>query len=614
VNALNIHIVNDGMPWGGLHRRIWYPLMLSFEAALFVVKSAVSGSTPAHEVGHYFTLDHTHEDWDAKSDFKDCYKEPIKRDRRWALLNECGGGEGNLMCNSTGDALCDTPADPKLNEQGRLRNCNFDDANLRDNYGDSYLNPPAGSSQPDVKNIMSYSPCDRNIFSRGQVGVMVSGMIHRYSNRSDDWSNRNQRVDDFEPDNKPRTARNIAFHQKQIHTFHSQEANLGRSCDIDHVSFQVPVQGRYIIRTQEVAGRAKADTYLRVYSYNTVTKTIGSLRAENDNADANTVFSEVEVILPAGTYVVEISNSQLLNLATPTNVYYSIEVLPCVDTQNMVINAAPVFCADFNSNHWLSVSPANAIDYLWSVSPANAFFNQISNGQPSINVLLNPAAFVNPNQTLTVSVVPVYACGAGAPITKVIKVGKPTTISYSKKPTIICARNEETFLAIRHQLGETYTVTNTHSDLSMVYDAANEQWIFSSDVVGYYPIEVKATNSCGTYTEIVSILVRECVQACGAKMFPNPATDYAQITLHEAMKLTNFSVQFFNSMGQNMNVTYTKTESQGMITAITLTTNNLPQGIYYVLVNGETVTTNNAPPKVCRFSGKLLVTKEEIAR
>ncbi|MGH9935562.1 MAG: M43 family zinc metalloprotease [Blastocatellia bacterium] len=94
----------------------------------------------AHEIGHYFDLYHTHED-----DFG----------------SECPSGSN---CDTTGDLLCDTPADPRLN-QGfvDVTNCTYN--NMAATPADC-----AGAYNPSVRNLMSYAPghC-RNEFTPGQI-------------------------------------------------------------------------------------------------------------------------------------------------------------------------------------------------------------------------------------------------------------------------------------------------------------------------------------------------------------------------------------------------------------------------------------------------------------
>ena len=81
----------------------------------------------AHEMGHYFDLYHTHED-----DFG----------------IECPSGSN---CETAGDLLCDTPADPRLN-QGFV--------NVADcTYNNMAATPAgcAGAYNPSVRNLMSYA-------------------------------------------------------------------------------------------------------------------------------------------------------------------------------------------------------------------------------------------------------------------------------------------------------------------------------------------------------------------------------------------------------------------------------------------------------------------------
>ncbi len=92
-----------------------------------------NNSSFAHEVGHYFDLFHTHET------FPDAMGNPTKI--------ECPNGSN---CASAGDLVCDTPADPNLDEKVD-DNCSYtgDDA------------PPAGCDttayNPAPRNLMSYS-------------------------------------------------------------------------------------------------------------------------------------------------------------------------------------------------------------------------------------------------------------------------------------------------------------------------------------------------------------------------------------------------------------------------------------------------------------------------
>jgi hypothetical protein len=101
---------------------------------------STNGSTLAHEIGHYFSLLHTH--------------------------SSSNGHEfvNGTNCSTAGDLLCDTPADPKLSSLNVNQICVYV-GNEQDPLGDFY--------NPDPTNIMSYSRkhC-RDFFSQEQLDQM----------------------------------------------------------------------------------------------------------------------------------------------------------------------------------------------------------------------------------------------------------------------------------------------------------------------------------------------------------------------------------------------------------------------------------------------------------
>ncbi|SNT15242.1 Por secretion system C-terminal sorting domain-containing protein [Ekhidna lutea] len=107
----------------------------------------VNGTTLSHEIGHYLTLYHTH----GKTNN--------------GTTDELVDGSN---CETAGDDVCDTPADPNLT--GKVNsNCQYT-GNLRDTNGDLY--------QPNTENVMSYAPQDcRRIFSTGQYSRAFSGYM-----------------------------------------------------------------------------------------------------------------------------------------------------------------------------------------------------------------------------------------------------------------------------------------------------------------------------------------------------------------------------------------------------------------------------------------------------
>jgi PKD repeat protein len=98
------------------------------ETVLMANSCATNGSTLSHEVGHFFALVHTHGG------------------------SNTPGSTGELVdgsnCSSTGDFICDTPADPQLGFSNVNASCNYT-GNARDANNQLYT--------PDPTNIMSYS-------------------------------------------------------------------------------------------------------------------------------------------------------------------------------------------------------------------------------------------------------------------------------------------------------------------------------------------------------------------------------------------------------------------------------------------------------------------------
>ena len=109
----------------------------------------------AHEVGHLLGLPHTH----------DALFEPELVD--------------GSNCTIGGDQICDTPADPNLSLPGMMDyfDCTYIGTGT-DANGDAYT--------PQTTNIMSYSPCDNDLFTPGQAQVMqyvldfVKADLHSY--------------------------------------------------------------------------------------------------------------------------------------------------------------------------------------------------------------------------------------------------------------------------------------------------------------------------------------------------------------------------------------------------------------------------------------------------
>lgn len=108
---------------------------------------AINGTTLSHELGHWFDLLHTHDGGDELVD--------------------------GSNCETAGDFVCDTPADPNL--LGRVNASCVYTSTIVDANGDLY--------NPDTRNLLSYAGSCRNRFSEGQILRMQSAILGMQTDR-----------------------------------------------------------------------------------------------------------------------------------------------------------------------------------------------------------------------------------------------------------------------------------------------------------------------------------------------------------------------------------------------------------------------------------------------
>ena len=139
-NVINIYFANtvtSSDSGGGLCGYAYFPG--GPEVILMDNGCAINGSTLPHEMGHFFALYHTHGPSNS------------------ALTTELVNGTN---CDTNGDLICDTPADPQLSYSNVTGACNYIGTDT-DANGDTFV--------PDPQNIMSYSRKEcRTLFSPQQ--------------------------------------------------------------------------------------------------------------------------------------------------------------------------------------------------------------------------------------------------------------------------------------------------------------------------------------------------------------------------------------------------------------------------------------------------------------
>jgi hypothetical protein len=139
-NVINIYYVSDPDGACGWAR---FPWKLPVDYIVIANSCADNKSTTVHELGHYFGLYHTHE--------TALGAESVTRDN----------SDGCWDCDSEGDLLCDTPADPNLTSTAsNFPSCAYFGTDTDACNGDGYA--------PSINNIMSYADkaCRTNFTSQ----------------------------------------------------------------------------------------------------------------------------------------------------------------------------------------------------------------------------------------------------------------------------------------------------------------------------------------------------------------------------------------------------------------------------------------------------------------
>lgn len=126
-NVINIYFANSVTSSNGSSLCGYAYFPGGPEVILMANQCTTNGSTLSHEMGHFFALSHTHGNTNGQ------------------LTGELVDGSN---CETEGDFLCDTPADPQLS---------FSNVNSSCNYIDIEFDANGQLFNPNTRNIMSYS-------------------------------------------------------------------------------------------------------------------------------------------------------------------------------------------------------------------------------------------------------------------------------------------------------------------------------------------------------------------------------------------------------------------------------------------------------------------------
>ncbi len=180
-NAVNVYIVNK-ITISDAFQASGYAYLPYSDNNIYnrivITESAINdhpGGTYVHEFGHYFSLLHTFQS--TQDGNMDANAEHVAR----------AGAQSN--CDSAGDQLCDTDADPGYSAATfSFATCSYT-GDEKDLYDATYT--------PPVDNIMSYYPtfCPPRVLSAGQYGFISAGLGIRQAHTSYSFSCTPSKVD-----------------------------------------------------------------------------------------------------------------------------------------------------------------------------------------------------------------------------------------------------------------------------------------------------------------------------------------------------------------------------------------------------------------------------------
>lgn len=173
-NAVNVYIAKDATPPGAndLDGTILGHYNPGFDWLVMKISEVNQFSgTLSHEMGHYFTLLHTHNGWDVEPYNEGLHGNPVQNTSPGGTAAEKEDRSGSCKnCESAGDYICDTP--PDYNFGFGWNGCNPFTLNIQD--------PCNTVVDPMENNFMGYFiGCGSYIFSNQQGQLMRTDLANR---------------------------------------------------------------------------------------------------------------------------------------------------------------------------------------------------------------------------------------------------------------------------------------------------------------------------------------------------------------------------------------------------------------------------------------------------
>jgi len=323
--AINVHIVEILDFAAGVYS--YYPSGEFIAIRQFVYETLRATTVLAHEIGHYFNLDHTHQFSDEGEEKGKCRSEAINRTRTFDFgqlfcIPGFGGPKFGRVCEKNGDALCDTPADPDFfitPTENKVDDCMYNpEEEEMDAWDDVYM-----ANNIDTRNIMSTSPLEcSDLFSRGQTNVMWHNIMFKKKREFIlDLDEDHMNPDQYEPDDSDFAGvpRLISMGETQFHSFHGFDDCVDEVdwLRIDNTKGEI---GSYVVEVGRMVGFDNAVEQVNIHNTDAAGNRTSKL--------SEIIGGEGSIQIPCNTstndFLIEVINKyELLNLPANATVNWS---------------------------------------------------------------------------------------------------------------------------------------------------------------------------------------------------------------------------------------------------------------------------------------------------
>lgn len=524
--AINVHVVDflDNDTRGGEYAPNYN--------GVFVIRrtsnNMSAASVLAHELGHFFGLNHTHY-------FKGvpCFREPVTRG---LTLSLCPNRINGLpTCLFTGDFLCDTEADPNMLDYGTYdrASCTWNGNGKKDYRGDTF--------KPNSLNVMAYANAGdgdetcRTYFSPSQKKAVYYKAFG--TNQSLLWRPFDEnRFDAFEPDNGINASREITLGETQNHTFHS----FITTDNVDMLRFAYPNDGslrNYRIQVTNIDANAVGVVEIREIGTETdinddlvlalgpvlpgITSTInGNITTYTIPCNALTDGDDFAIVVNRGT-------------GTGTR-DYSIRLFEDFGASVAPTLTGPSRICSGNNTYSISNLPTG-VTVVWTKSNN---LTQVSTTNTGNTYVVKPNGVSSGTANVTATIT--SACGQLALSTNALSIGYPFFSSHLSGPTVLPLGQEGWYVApaIPGVSNYTWTIPFGWTILSTYVDSE----IVSANLraggnLGLQAVSVTTANiNCGSNRSTYQYVeVTEDCEGVGSptlqQLSPNPTDSELEIAL-----------------------------------------------------------------------------------